>query len=78
MLDEKGFDNWAGDYDESVKRSQSRCSYPFAGYGEVLEMVYRRFVSAAVPKPRSRIFFPRPSFTRLYTISSTSPYPAKG
>ncbi|MBS1419775.1 MAG: class I SAM-dependent methyltransferase [Oscillospiraceae bacterium] len=42
MLDEKGFDNWAGDYDESVKRSQSRCSYPFAGYGEVLEMVYRR------------------------------------
>lgn len=42
MLDEKGFDNWAGDYDESVKRSRDRGRYPFAAYGEVLETVYRR------------------------------------
>ncbi len=36
MLDNKGFDNWAGKYDESIKNSNS---YPFAGYYEVLSYV---------------------------------------
>lgn len=30
MLDEKGFDNWSGNYDQDILKHQN--SYPFAGY----------------------------------------------
>lgn len=36
MLDKKGFDNWAGKYDDSIK---NRNGYPFSGYYEVLSYV---------------------------------------
>lgn len=37
MLDSKGFDNWAGDYDESIANSNG---YPFDGYYNVLGFVH--------------------------------------
>lgn len=38
MLDNKGFDLWAKDYDKSVEKSSNE--YPFDGYYEVLSYVY--------------------------------------
>lgn len=40
MLDNKGFDLWAEDYDTSVKRCFESNEYPFAGYKEVLGTIY--------------------------------------
>lgn len=45
MLDKKGFDLWANDYEESVKRSDGEDSYPFAGYKNILNEIYRRILS---------------------------------
>lgn len=42
MLDNKGFDLWADNYDESVKDSDEENSYPFAGYRDVLNRIYQR------------------------------------
>ena len=38
MLDNKGFDKWAGEYDASIKRHSER--YPFEGYYNVLSYVH--------------------------------------
>ena len=40
MLDEKGFDSWAGSYDDSVRLSDEGDSYPFAGYNAVLRRIF--------------------------------------
>ena len=40
MLDKKGFDLWADDYDKSVNLSESENEYPFAGYKDVLNTIY--------------------------------------
>jgi len=37
MLDNKGFDKWAGDYDKSIAESSK--GYPFEGYYDVLSAV---------------------------------------
>lgn len=42
MLDEKGFDLWADAYEQSVVDSEQKGTYPFAGYQELLEAIYRR------------------------------------
>lgn len=42
MLDNKGFDLWADNYDESVRDSDEENSYPFAGYRDVLNRIYQR------------------------------------
>ncbi len=42
MLDDKGFDSWSWDYDESVRRSEDNDEYPFAGYGRVLGFIYNK------------------------------------
>lgn len=39
MLERKGFDKWADRYDRDVGLSDIRNSYPFAGYGKVLDAV---------------------------------------
>ncbi|AHF07391.1 class I SAM-dependent methyltransferase [Desulfitobacterium metallireducens] len=39
MLNSKGFDNWAGEYDESISKLSE--GYPFEGYYEVLSFVSR-------------------------------------
>lgn len=40
MLDEKGFDLWADDYDTAVGLSDEDNTYPFAGYRDVLGTIY--------------------------------------
>lgn len=41
MLDNKGFDLWADGYDKSVQISDESDEYPFAGYKDVLNTVYK-------------------------------------
>lgn len=40
MLDNKGFDLWANDYDKTVNISEENNEYPFAGYKDVLNYIY--------------------------------------
>lgn len=40
VLDDKGFDLWADGYDRSVAQSDDTGTYPFAGYKDVLGVVY--------------------------------------
>lgn len=41
MLDQKGFDLWADGYDRAVGVSDAEHSYPFAGYKELLGMIFQ-------------------------------------
>lgn len=41
MLDKKGFDLWADDYDKSVGISDEERTYPFAGYKDVLGRIFQ-------------------------------------
>lgn len=50
MLDNRGFDLWANGYDDSVKLSEESNSYPFAGYKDVLNTIYRRIREAGAGK----------------------------
>lgn len=40
MLDNRGFDLWADEYDKTVQVSEGNSLCPFAGYKEILCMVY--------------------------------------
>jgi len=51
MLDEKGFDAWADGYDKAVDKSDEENSYPFAGYEEVLEGIFRLIMT----KPKATV-----------------------
>jgi len=42
MLDSTGFDLWANGYDKSVNLSEQNNEYPFAGYKDVLNYVYKQ------------------------------------
>ena len=50
MLDNKGFDLWADDYDKSVGLSDDDNSYPFAGYKEILNLIYNEVLSLKAKK----------------------------
>ena len=50
MLDNKGFDLWADDYDKSVGLSDGDNSYPFAGYKEILNQIYNEVLSLKAKK----------------------------
>ena len=41
MLNSNGFDMWADGYDGSVRLSENDNEYPFAGYKEVLNTIYK-------------------------------------
>lgn len=41
MLDSNGFDLWADDYDKSVNLNEENNDYPFAGYKDVLNFIYK-------------------------------------
>ena len=41
MLDNKGFDLWADGYDRAVGLSDEENTYPFAGYKEVLGIIFQ-------------------------------------
>jgi possible S-adenosylmethionine(SAM)-dependent methyltransferase len=45
MLDNKGFDVWAEEYDTSVKLSNEDNTYPFAGYNEIIYKIYKKVIS---------------------------------
>lgn len=45
MLNSKGFDLWAGEYDKSVGLSDACDKYPFAGYKAILNEIYNRVLS---------------------------------
>ncbi len=45
MLDNKGFDLWADGYDAAVGLSDEENSYPFAGYKDVLGMIFREVMA---------------------------------
>ena len=40
MLNSKGFDLWADDYNKSVGVSDEDRTYPFAGYKDILNKIY--------------------------------------
>jgi putative AdoMet-dependent methyltransferase len=40
MLNNKGFNMWAGDYDKSVNIADDNNTYPFAGYKELMNAIY--------------------------------------
>lgn len=41
MLGKQGFNEWAAEYDETVRMSEREETYPFAGYGEILSDVFQ-------------------------------------
>lgn len=47
LLDQKGFNKWARTYNESVKVSNSKDTYPFAGYEMMMEYI-RYYTEEAV------------------------------
>ncbi|ASV66700.1 MULTISPECIES: class I SAM-dependent methyltransferase [Cytobacillus] len=51
VLNHRGFDEWAKDYDQSVRLSEGKEAYPFAGYQDVINLVYHM----AGHKPSSTI-----------------------
>lgn len=40
MLSKKGFNLWANDYDRTVQLSEENNEYPFAGYKEILNLIF--------------------------------------
>ena len=46
MLDSKGFDLWADNYDKSVGVSDEDGIYPFAGYKIILNEIYNRVLNS--------------------------------
>ena len=47
MLNNKGFDLWADDYDKSVGLSDEDGTYPFAGYKTILNEIYNRVLNVS-------------------------------
>ena len=47
LLDSKGFDLWANDYDVAVDLSDDDGTYPFAGYKAILAQIYAEIMSEA-------------------------------
>lgn len=47
MLDNKGFDLWAEEYDQNVVESDDENTYPFAGYKVVLNEIYKQVLESS-------------------------------
>ena len=47
MLNNKGFDLWADEYDKSVGLSDDDGTYPFAGYKNILNEIYNRILKSS-------------------------------
>lgn len=46
MLDNKGFDLWAKTFDQTVEETDDEKSYPFAGYKEIINEIYKRILTS--------------------------------
>ncbi len=66
MLDEKGFDLWADGYDKSVQLSDEDNRYPFAGYKELLNQIFRRVLEKDSARVLDMGFGTGVLTTRLY------------
>lgn len=51
MLNKQGFDLWANDYDRTVQLSEENNEYPFAGYKEILNLIFNE----AMQKEQSHV-----------------------
>jgi tRNA G46 methylase TrmB len=49
LLDNKGFDLWVDRYDKTVGISYEENCYPFAGYKEILGMIYKKVLEREKP-----------------------------
>jgi len=47
LLDNKGFDLWAEDYDKDVNLSNETDTFPFAGYKEILADIYAEIMNVS-------------------------------
>lgn len=47
MLNNKGFDLWADNYDKSVGLSDEDGTYPFAGYRDILNAIYNNVLNTS-------------------------------
>lgn len=47
MLDQQGFNLWADNYDKTVELSEENNEYPFAGYKEILNTIYKTIMEEA-------------------------------
>ena len=50
MLDNKGFDLWANNYDKTVGISNDNNTYPFAGYKNILNQIYNDILNSSAEK----------------------------
>lgn len=66
MLDDKGFDLWAGGYDKSVGLSDDDHTYPFAGYKKILNEIYNQVLKSSAKKVLDIGFGTGTLTTRLY------------
>lgn len=51
MLNKQGFDLWANDYDRTVQLSEENNEYPFAGYKDILNLIFNE----AMQKEKSAV-----------------------
>ena len=51
MLDNKGFDLWADGYDKDVGVSDEENTYPFAGYKDILDSIFKTIMQ----KPNAKV-----------------------
>jgi len=47
LLDQQGFNLWADNYDKTVQISEENNEYPFAGYKEILNTIYKTIMEEA-------------------------------
>mgnify|MGYP002513222388 CR=1 FL=1 len=66
MLNNKGFDLWADDYDKTVGLSDEDGTYPFAGYKTILNAIYTRVLSASAKTVLDIVFGTGTLTSKLY------------
>lgn len=66
MRDDRGFDLWAEDYEQSVTVSDDDNTYPFAGYNVVLNEIYKRVMESSAKNVLDIGFGTGTLTTRLY------------
>ncbi len=71
MLNQKGFDLWADDYDKSVGLSDDSGTYPFAGYKQILSHIYAQVLTAPGQKVLDIGFGTGTLTTKLYEAGCT-------
>lgn len=71
MLDSKGFDLWAEEYDKSVGLSNDDGTYPFAGYRDVLGTIYAQVLGSGAKSVLDLGFGTGTLTTRLYEAGCT-------